>query len=131
MKAVGVVNSLPVTDASALVDVEIPKPKASGRDLLVRVHAVSVNPVDTKIRMSAGSRLEPPRILGWDCAGVVEEVGGDCTLFKPGDEVFYAGDVTRAGCDSEFHLIDERIVGRKPASLSFDDAAAMPLTTVT
>jgi len=131
MKAVGVLNSLPVTDASALVDVDIPKPEAQGRDLLVRVHAVSVNPVDTKIRMAAGSRLEQPRILGWDCAGVVEAVGSDCTLFKPGDEVFYAGDVTRAGCDSEFHLVDERIVGRKPASLTFEDAAAMPLTTVT
>src|SRR5690606_21397892 len=131
MKAVGVLNSLPVTDASALVDVDIPKPEAQGRDLLVRVHAVSVNPVDTKIRMAAGSRLEQPRILGRDCAGVVEAVGSDCTRFKPGDEVFYAGDVTRAGCDSEFHLVDERIVGRKPASLTFEDAAAMPLTTGT
>ncbi|MGB4248223.1 MAG: zinc-binding alcohol dehydrogenase family protein [Pseudohongiellaceae bacterium] len=131
MKAVGVHNSLPVTDASALEDVEIAKPSATGRFLLVRVHAVSVNPVDTKIRMAAGSRLEQPRILGWDCAGVVESVGPDCTLFKAGDEVYYAGDVTRAGCNSEFHLIDERIVGHKPKKLSFDDAAAMPLTTIT
>ena len=131
MKAVGVHNSLPVTDASALEDVEIAKPSATGRFLLVRVHAVSVNPVDTKIRMAAGSRLEQPRILGWDCAGVVESVGPDCTLFKAGDEVYYAGDVTRAGCNSEFHLIDERIFGHKPKKLSFDDAAAMPLTTIT
>lgn len=131
MKAVGVHNSLPVTDASALEDVEIAKPSATGRFLLVRVRAVSVNPVDTKIRMAAGSRLEQPRILGWDCAGVVESVGPDCTLFKAGDEVYYAGDVTRAGCNSEYHLIDERIVGHKPKKLSFDDAAAMPLTTIT
>lgn len=131
MKAVGVHNSLPVTDASALEDVEIAKPSAAGRFLLVRVRAVSVNPVDTKIRMAAGSRLEQPRILGWDCAGVVESVGPECTLFKAGDEVYYAGDVTRAGCNSEYHLIDERIVGHKPKKLSFDDAAAMPLTTIT
>lgn len=131
MKAVGVLNSLPVTDASALQDVEIGRPVASGKFLLVKVHAVSVNPVDTKIRMNAGTNLPQPRILGWDCAGVVEAVGEDCSLFKPGDAVFYAGDVTRAGCNGEYHLIDERIVGRKPASLSFDDAAAMPLTTIT
>lgn len=131
MKAVGVYNSLPVTDSKALENAEIPKPEASGKYLLVRVHAVSVNPVDTKIRMAAGSRLEQPRILGWDCAGVVEAVGEDCSLFKPGDEVYYAGDVTRAGCNSQYHLIDERIVGHKPKSLSFEDAAAMPLTTIT
>jgi len=131
MKAVGVHNSLPVTDPQALQDVDIPTPVATGRFLLVRVHAVSVNPVDTKIRMAAGSRLEQPRILGWDCAGVVVAVGDQCSLFKPGEEVFYAGDVTRAGCNSEYHLIDERIVGHKPASLGFDDAAAMPLTTIT
>lgn len=131
MKAVGVHNSLPVSDAKALQDVEIPKPKAAGRQLLVRVRAVSVNPVDTKLRMAAGSRLEFPRILGWDCAGVVEELGADCASFKVGDEVYYAGDVTQAGCNSEYHLIDERLVGVKPQSLSFDDAAAMPLTTIT
>lgn len=131
MKAVGVHNSLPVTDINALQDVELPTPAASGRQLLVRVRAVSVNPVDTKIRMAAGSRLEFPRILGWDCAGVVESLGSECSLFKEGDEVFYAGDVTQAGCDSEFHLIDERLVGHKPKKLSFDDAAAMPLTSIT
>lgn len=131
MKAVGVHNSLPVSDANALQDVELPSPKASGRQLLVRVRSVSVNPVDTKIRMTAGSRLEFPRILGWDCAGVVESLGSGCSLFKQGDEVFYAGDVTQAGCNSEYHLIDERLVGHKPSSLSFDDAAAMPLTSIT
>ncbi|MCP5356568.1 MAG: zinc-binding alcohol dehydrogenase family protein [Pseudomonadales bacterium] len=131
MKAVGVRNSLPVTDPAALEDVEVATPTATGRNLLVRVRAVSVNPVDTKIRLTAGSRLEMPRILGWDCAGVVEAAGEGCSLFQPGDEVFYAGDVTKAGCNGEFHLIDERLVGKKPASLSFDDAAAMPLTTIT
>lgn len=131
MQAVGVHNSLPISDPASLVDVQVPMPQAQGRSLLVRVRAVSVNPVDTKIRMSAGSRLEYPRILGWDCAGVVEAVGEDCRLFAPGDEVYYAGDVTKAGCNSEWHLIDERLVGHKPATLSFEDAAAMPLTTIT
>lgn len=131
MKAVGVYNSLPVSDANALQDVELPTPTAAGRQLLVRVQAISVNPVDTKIRMTAGSRLEFPRILGWDCAGVVESLGDECSLFQVGAEVFYAGDVTQAGCNSEYHLIDERLVGNKPKSLSFDDAAAMPLTSIT
>jgi NADPH2:quinone reductase len=131
MKAVGVHNSLPVTDPGALQDVEVPKPTAMGHQLLVKVRAVSVNPVDTKIRMTAGSRLEFPRILGWDCAGTVEALGDQCSDFQVGDEVFYAGDVTKAGCNSEYHLIDERLVGMKPKSLSFDDAAAMPLTSIT
>lgn len=131
MKAVGVHNSLPVTDPGALQDVEVPKPTAMGHQLLVKVRAVSVNPVDTKIRMTAGSRLEFPRILGWDCAGTVEALGDQCSDFQAGDEVFYAGDVTKAGCNSEYHLIDERLVGMKPKSLSFDDAAAMPLTSIT
>lgn len=131
MKAVGVYNSLPVTQSNALEDAIVPDPVASGRDLLVRVRAVSVNPVDTKIRMAAGTGLETPRILGWDCAGVVEAVGDDATGFSVGDEVYYAGDVTRSGSNGELHLIDERIVALKPRSLSFDEAAAMPLTTIT
>ena len=131
MKAVGFRQSLPITERDSLLDIELPDPVPEPRDLLVEVKAVSVNPVDTKIRMNAGTNLPQPRILGWDCAGVVEAVGEDCSLFKPGDAVFYAGDVTRAGCNGQYHLIDERIVGRKPASLSFDDAAAMPLTTIT
>ncbi len=131
MKAVGVHNSLPVVEPNALEDVDIPAPVASGRQLLVRVRAISVNPVDTKIRMTAGSRLDFPRILGWDCAGIVESVGEQSADFKPGDQVYYAGDVTQPGCNSQFHVIDERLVGKKPASLSFEDAAAMPLTTIT
>jgi NADPH2:quinone reductase len=131
MKAIGVFSSLPVTHEKALQDLELPMPSAQGRDLLVRVKAVSVNPVDTKIRMTVGNNVPQARVLGWDCAGVVEAVGEQCTLFKVGDEVYYAGDVTRAGCNSELHLVDERIVGHKPSTLTFEQAAAMPLTTIT
>ena len=112
----------------SLVDMELPKPSPTGRDLLVKVEAVSVNPVDTKQRKQGTSA---PRVLGWDAAGTIVGVGKDASLFKVGDEVFYAGDVTRAGCDSEFHLVDERIVGRKPRSLDFAQAAAIPLTAIT
>jgi zinc-binding alcohol dehydrogenase family protein len=108
-------------------DIELPKPSPAGRDLLVKVEAVSVNPVDYKQRKQATTS----RILGWDAAGTVETVGKDVTLFKPGDAVYYAGDVTRAGCNSEFHLVDERIVGRRPKTLDFAQAAAMPLTSIT
>jgi zinc-binding alcohol dehydrogenase family protein len=115
-------------DLASLVDVDLPVPSPSGHDLLVRVEAVSVNPVDYKQRQ-AGSAT--PRVLGWDASGTVEKVGGEVTLFKPGDAVYYAGDVTRPGCNSEFHLVDERIVGRKPKSLDFAQAAAIPLTAIT
>lgn len=131
MKAVGVYNSLPIGNVNSLQDVEMASPEPGPGELLVRVRAVSVNPVDTKIRMAAGSNLAQARILGWDCAGVVQAVGAGCERFQAGDEVYYAGDVTRAGCNSEFHVVDERIVGHKPVSLSFEDAAAMPLTTIT
>jgi len=108
-------------------ELDLPTPAPEGRDLLVKVAAVSVNPVDYKQRKQAtGSR-----ILGWDAAGIVEAVGAEVTLFKPGDQVYYAGDVTRPGCNSEFHLVDERIVGRKPSSLGFAEAAALPLTSIT
>ena len=113
---------------SALVDIELPTPAPGPRDLLVKVEAVSVNPVDTKQRKTDTAS---PRVLGWDAAGTVAAVGKDVTLFKPGDAVFYAGDVTRPGCDSEFHLVDERIVGSKPKSLDFAHAAAVPLTAIT
>jgi NADPH2:quinone reductase len=116
------------TDIASLNDIELPKPTPTGRDLLVKVEAVSVNPVDTKQR-KAGSPT--PRVLGWDAAGTVAAVGPQVTLFKPGDEVYYAGDVTRPGCDSEYHLVDERIVGGKPKKLDFAQAAAIPLTAIT
>jgi NADPH:quinone reductase len=115
-------------DISSLVDVELPVPSPSGRDLLVRVEAVSVNPVDTKRRMV---ETKEAKVLGWDAAGTVHAVGSDVTLFKPGDAVYYAGDVTRSGTNSEFHLVDERIVGRKPKSLDFAQAAAIALTAIT
>jgi alcohol dehydrogenase len=116
------------TDLASLTDIELPRPTPGGHDLLVKVEAVSVNPVDTKQR-KAGSAT--PRVLGWDAAGTVEAVGAEVTLFKPGDAVYYAGDVTRPGCNSEFHLVDERIVGRKPKKLDFAQAAAIPLTAIT
>jgi NADPH2:quinone reductase len=115
-------------DIASLADIELPKPSPSGRDLLVRVEAVSVNPVDTKRRMV---ETKEPKVLGWDAAGVVEAAGSEATLFKPGDAVYYAGDVTRPGSNSEFHLVDERIVGRKPKSFDFAQAAAIPLTAIT
>lgn len=131
MKAVGLYKYLPIDDPESLVDLDIPKPEARGRDLLVRVRAVSVNPVDTKVRAPKDKVEAEPRILGWDAAGVVESVGEGASLFSPGDEVYYAGSIARQGCDSEYHLVDERIVGRKPRNLTFEEAAAMPLTTLT
>ena len=118
-------------ELASLADIELPKPVPSGRDLLVKVEAVSVNPVDTKRRMDPAKTDARPRVLGWDAAGTVEAAGPGATLFKPGDAVYYAGDVTRPGCNSEFHLVDERIVGRKPKSLDFAQAAAIPLTAIT
>ncbi len=131
MKAVGFYRPLPIKDEESLIDLEIKKPTPSGRDLLVQVRAISVNPVDTKQRGIQPKTEEAPRILGWDVAGIVTQVGSECALFQPGDEVYYAGSVVRPGGDSEFHLVDERIVGHKPHSLDFAQAAALPLTTIT
>ena len=114
-----------------LVDLELPKPKASGRDILVAVKAVAVNPIDIKIRNMVQPDEGVAKILGWDASGVVVEVGPEVTLFQPGDEVWYAGDLTRPGTNSEFHLVDERIVAKKPQSLTFTEAAALPLTGIT
>lgn len=131
MKAIGFTRCHPADHPEALLDLEIPAPSApEGHDMLVEVRAVSVNPVDTKRRRSEEPK-DGPRILGFDAAGVVRAVGPACTLFRAGDEVFYAGVVTRPGSNAELQLVDERIVGRKPASLSFAEAAAMPLTTIT
>lgn len=131
MKAVGLTRYLPISDPESLLDVQIDRPAATGRDMLVRIEAIAVNPVDTKVRAPKEGVEDPPKILGWDAAGVVEAVGDDVTLFKPGDAVFYAGDITRPGAYAEFQLVDERIVGRKPESLSFAEAAGMPLTSIT
>ncbi|GGD36954.1 zinc-binding alcohol dehydrogenase family protein [Pseudoxanthomonas indica] len=131
MKAVGLTRYLPIDDPDSLQDIELAKPEPTGHDLLVRVEAVSVNPVDTKVRSPKANVEAQPKILGYDAAGVVEAVGDQVTLFKPGDEVYYAGDITRSGSNAQFQLADERIVGRKPATLDFAQAAAMPLTTIT
>ncbi|KDR26838.1 MULTISPECIES: zinc-binding alcohol dehydrogenase family protein [Caballeronia] len=131
MKAIGLTRYLPISNPGSLVDIELDKPTPTGRDLLVKIEAIAVNPVDTKVRAPKDKIEETPRVLGWDAAGVVEAVGPDVTLFKAGDPVYYAGDITRQGVNSEFHLIDERIVGAKPKSLDFTHAAALPLTTIT
>ena len=114
--------------AHTFEDIELPKPTPTGHDLLVKVEAISVNPVDYKQRKLASSS---PRVLGWDAAGTVEAVGPEVTMFKPGNPVYYAGDVTRPGANCEFHLVDERVVGHKPKSLDFAQAAAIPLTAIT
>ena len=131
MKAVGYKKPLPIDDPESLLDVEVPIPQATGRDLLVEVKAVSVNPVDVKVRARAAPDGDEFKILGWDAAGVVKEAGPETSLFKLGDEVYYAGSIARSGTNAEFHLVDERIVGKKPRSLSFAHAAALPLTTIT
>ncbi|WED44035.1 zinc-binding alcohol dehydrogenase family protein [Legionella cardiaca] len=131
MKAIGYQKSLPIEDPNSLMDIELPIPTASGRDLLVEVKAIAVNPVDYKVRLRETPEAGQYRVLGWDASGIVKAVGEHVTLFKPGDEVWYAGDITRPGCNSEFHLVDERIVGLKPKTLSFEKAAALPLTSLT
>ncbi|MBI5263938.1 MAG: zinc-binding alcohol dehydrogenase family protein [Bradyrhizobium sp.] len=131
MKAVGYKKSLPIEDAQALIDFEIAKPEPGPRDIRVAVKAISANPVDYKVRKRAAPPEGEFKILGFDAAGVVDAVGSEVSLFKPGDEVFYAGSVQRQGTNSEFHLVDERIVGRKPKTLSFAQAAALPLTSIT
>lgn len=131
MKAVGLTCFLPLTDPESLKDFDVPAPTTQSRDLLVRVKAISVNPVDTKVRSMVKDTLPSPKILGYDAAGIVEAVGSDVTLFKPGDEVFYAGDITRPGTNAELHVVDERIVGKKPRTLDFAESAALPLTSLT
>jgi NADPH:quinone reductase-like Zn-dependent oxidoreductase len=131
MKAVGYRKSLPIDAADALIDFETAKPEPRGRDIRVAVKAISANPVDYKVRKRAAPPEGETKILGYDAAGVVDAVGPDVTLFKTGDEVFYAGSIQRQGTNSEFHLVDERIVGRKPKTLSFAQAAALPLTSIT
>ena len=114
MKAVAYRESLPISDAMSLIDIELPDPSPTGHDLLVQIKAVSVNPVDSKVRRGTTPPAGEPKVLGWDASGVVLEVGKNVTLFKPGDEVLYAGSIVRPGTNSEFHLVDERIVGCKP-----------------
>ncbi len=133
MKAIGFKKSLSISEEESFIAFEMDIPEPTGLDLLVKISAISVNPVDFKIRKGAAKDklLDEPMVIGWDAVGTVEAVGEQCSLFKVGDEVFYAGDITRSGCNAEYQLIDERIVGRKPRTLTNAEAAAMPLTSLT
>ena len=131
MKAVAYYQSLPAEHTDALQDVELPAPTPGPRDLLVEVKAISVNPVDTKIRRNVAPEDGAAKVLGWDASGIVTAVGSEVSLFQPGDRVYYAGAINRAGANSELHVVDERIVGRMPAKLAFAEAAALPLTAIT
>ncbi|ADQ85778.1 zinc-binding alcohol dehydrogenase family protein [Methylovorus sp. MP688] len=131
MKAIAYQHSLPISQAESLVDVTLADPVASGRDLLVEVKAIAVNPVDTKIRRGQQPPAGEWKVLGWDAAGVVRAVGPEVSMFKPGDTVWYAGAINRAGSNSELQLVDERIVGSMPATLDFAAAASLPLTSIT
>lgn len=132
MKAIGFKKSLPISDTNSFVDINIESPKPSGYQILVETKALSVNPVDYKVRQgSAKDGLDDYKVIGYDAAGVVTAVGEKVKNYKVGDEVYYAGDITKAGSNSEFHLVDERIVGKKPKTLSFAQAAALPLTSIT
>jgi zinc-binding alcohol dehydrogenase family protein len=130
MHAVVYRKSLPITDPASLEDAELPVPVPGPRDLLVRIEAISVNPVDVKVRAGVDPGGKP-KILGWDAAGTVVAVGSEVTLFNEGDEVYYAGSIDRPGTYAQYNLVDERIVGHKPRSLSFAEAAAVPLTAIT
>jgi NADPH2:quinone reductase len=131
MKAIGYTQPQAIANKDALIDIELEKPQATGRDLLIKVQAVSVNPVDVKVRASATPADNQYKILGWDAVGEVVEIGDEVTHFKLGDQVYYAGDITRLGSNAEFQLVDERIVGNKPKTLSNGEAAALPLTAIT
>ncbi|WP_282143078.1 zinc-binding alcohol dehydrogenase family protein [Cellulophaga baltica] len=131
MKAIGYKENLPIEDVNSLQDVVVETPKATGRDILVEIKAISVNPADYKVRAGMPVEGDDWKIIGWDATGIVKEVGEDVTLFKVGDEVWYAGDFTRQGSYAQYQVVDERIVGKKPASISYAEAAALPLTTLT
>ncbi len=131
MKAIGLCKYLPIEDKNSLQDLNLEKPEVSGHDLLVEVKAISVNPVDTKVRAPKDIVEIEPKILGWDASGIVVAIGSEVEHYSVGEKVYYAGDITRQGSNSEFQIIDERIVGKKPESLSFAEAAALPLTSIT
>jgi len=131
MKAIGYKKSLPISDTESLIDIELPQPKATGRDILVKISAIAVNPVDYKIRQNKPSETDEYKVIGWDAVGEIVAMGDSATKFQLGDKVYYAGDLNRQGSNAEYQLVDERIVGHKPKSLSNIEAAALPLTTIT
>ena len=131
MKAIGYIKSLPINDPDSLTDIELPQPVASGRDLLVKIKSIAVNPVDYKIRQRMAPENGDYKVIGWDAVGEVVATGEAASKFKPGDVVYYAGDLNRQGSNAEFQLVDERLVGNKPKSLTDAEAAALPLTTIT
>lgn len=133
MKAIGFKKSLPISDPESFIEFETNKPKPTGKELLVKIEAISVNPVDYKIRQNSlkDKTQDEPKVIGWDAVGIVEEVGNEVTLFKKDDKVFYAGDITKPGSNQEYQLVDERIVGFAPKNLTIEEAAAMPLTSLT
>jgi len=131
MKAVGYTKSLPINDTESLSDIEIPQPVATGHDLLVKINAIAVNPVDYKIRQNVSPTDGEYKVIGWDAVGEVVATGESTTHFKPGDTAYYAGDLNRQGSNAEYQLVDERLVGSKPKSLSDAEAAALPLTSIT
>lgn len=131
MKAVGFRIPLPIEDDDSLLDIEVPRPVAGPGELLVQVKAVSVNPIDTKMRVRTTPAAGTSRILGWDAAGVIVDIGEGVSRFSTGEEVFYAGTLNRPGTNAEYHIVDERLVGKKPRTLTFEEAAALPLTSIT
>lgn len=131
IKAIGYKDNFAIDNEQALQDITLEKPTATGHDILVEVKAISVNPVDYKIRQSRPAPDGEYAVIGWDAAGIVTAVGDEVSLFSVGDKVYYAGDLTRSGSNAEYQLVDERIVGHMPSSLSFAEAAALPLTTIT
>jgi zinc-binding alcohol dehydrogenase family protein len=131
MKSIGYVGGKPLNSPDAFIEFEQDIPEPVGRDILVRIEAISVNPLDTKVRGKTSEPQNPPLVLGWDAAGEVISIGEESKLFKPGDKVFYAGSIDRPGSNSQYQLVDERIVGSMPTTLSFEEAAAIPLTTIT
>ena len=131
MKAIGYKENFPIEDVNSLQDIELNTPKATGRDILVEIKAISVNPADYKVRAGMPVEGDDWKVIGWDATGIVKEVGDEVSLFKVGDEVWYAGDFTRQGSYAQYQIVDERIVGKKPSSLSFPEAAALPLTSLT
>ena len=131
MKAIGYTQSLPISDPLSLSDIELKQPIATGHDLLVRIHSIAVNPVDCKIRQNVAPEGDEYKVIGWDAVGEVVAIGESVSNFNPGDRVFYAGDLNRQGCNAEYQIVDERIVGNKPKSLTDSEAAALPLTAIT